>query len=802
MKALQHRVRFYFLFSLGALGLFTLAIYFIFQFAFQIQGNNGELINLSGRQRMLSQRILYFSSRLVNRGASPKEFETARKQLEQSFKLFQESHKKILTDLTNRPYLGKKLKSVYFEDRKFQMELDEFSKGVALMLQVRPPINESALNNLFSITEALRESLNYATETFQAEDEKVEHFLHGLGWISLLGMFLFIVLCWILAVRPLSREVQLRAMSLEESMALLRKEKKIVELLQSITMAANQSKEFNEAARLALSAFCEFMEWPIGHVYVVDSKNPQRLLPSNIWYVRNESAYLLFRNITDSTVLDFGKGLPGRILQSRNPEWISDVSLDSNFPRNRVAKDIGVRAGFGFPIFVKDEIVAVFEFYSDQITSVDSILLEIAKHIGRQLGQVIERARSANEVLTLNRDLENLVKERTSQLAKTFEELKNTSAKFKELAENIEEVFWMCSADGRDIYYISPAVEKIWGVSVEELYRNPSLWIEKVHPEDRKNVETVFSSISAESYNIRYRVLRDDGSIRWVWDRAFPIRDQNNKIIRVSGIASDVTEQVITEQIIVQQRAKIVATSKISALGEMAAGIAHEINNPLAIIHSRACELKEMLEEDNFSKSDILLNAEKIESTAWRISKIIKGLRSFSRDVGDDEPFEEYPLKDIVSETLDLCAQRFKNHAIDLHIAEISEECLIVCRSTQIAQVLLNLFNNAYDAVENASVKSVSLVVKEEQDFVILEVADSGLGPRIDTESKIFEPFFTTKEVGKGTGLGLSISKGIVETHGGKLSFERRNGQTVFSIYLTKHGPQSSKTENYIAGNK
>lgn len=234
-----------------------------------------------------------------------------------------------------------------------------------------------------------------------------------------------------------------------------------------------------------------------------------------------------------------------------------------------------------------------------------------------------------------------------------------------------------------------------------------------------------------------------------------------------------------------RERTKSFQTAKLASLGEMAGGIAHEINNPLAIISGYARRLQSLVEKPNESREKIVRYAEKIEQTGYRMAKIVNSLRRLSRN-SFNEHFEESSIRTIVEDVLEISNQRFKANQVSLTYPQPLPEIMIRCRNVQISQVVLNLLNNAYDACVGSEGASVTIEIEEQRDQIKIRVVDSGPGVPPEVEARLFEPFFTTKGIGHGTGLGLSISKAIVDEHNGKLQVYRRDSFTVFEIELWK----------------
>ncbi len=231
----------------------------------------------------------------------------------------------------------------------------------------------------------------------------------------------------------------------------------------------------------------------------------------------------------------------------------------------------------------------------------------------------------------------------------------------------------------------------------------------------------------------------------------------------------------------------IASSKKYLALGEMAGGIAHEINNPLAIISGNASMLKEKAKKGKLDPESAIKISQKIDKTIERIGDLITSLRRYSHNE-INTTLSKVTIANILSQTYNLSQDRFKRHSVDFRIESGEfDDIEVLCREQEISQVLLNLLNNAIDAIGGLDKKWVRLsVAKTKNNFMEFLVTDSGTPPKKEYMRKVFDPFFTTKEVGKGTGLGLSICKSIIESHGGVLYLNEKNDNTQFIFSLKR----------------
>lgn len=348
---------------------------------------------------------------------------------------------------------------------------------------------------------------------------------------------------------------------------------------------------------------------------------------------------------------------------------------------------------------------------------------------------------------------------------------------WKKLTETAPVGIFLTDESGK-CTYVNPMWSKLTGLSLEQSLGDG--WLEAIYEDDFSLMSQNWKQLKKTGrFNCKYRFIRPDQTIAHISGQAVPLQGLNNDITGYLGIVQDITE-------LVERNMALIASSRLSSLGEMASGIAHEINNPLSIILGKSALLKILIEDNSFDREKATQFLMHISDTTHRIAKIIKGLRAFARDT-DGVPFEANSLHDVINDTLELCSERFYNNHIELKLPDVAiDQLYFFGRSEQIAQVLLNLLNNAFDAAYSADHKWVEVKVKASQEKIQIIVIDSGVGINPQLIEKIFEPFYTSKEVGKGTGLGLSISKGIVENHLGRLFLDPLAQQTTFTIEIPR----------------
>ncbi len=336
--------------------------------------------------------------------------------------------------------------------------------------------------------------------------------------------------------------------------------------------------------------------------------------------------------------------------------------------------------------------------------------------------------------------------------------------------------FLIISTDAEaNIRSFNRAAEKLLGYRAEEIVNRETALLWHL-PEDFEELHRhIEKTMRGPTEPREWTFLAKDGRRFQCVTALNPIFNDAKELMGFVGISEDVTERK-------KQEEKMITSARLASLGEMAAGIAHEINNPLTIIAAQAANLKKLNLNFEHNAEAIQQKLEGIEKMVHRIADIIRGLKSFSRDSTQDE-MRRVRLMETLEETLGFCSQRFKNSGVNL---VVSGEATLVVRgkAAQISQIILNLLNNAYDAVKTSAEKKVEILIKTANGMAEISVVDSGPGVPPSFQDKIMQPFFTTKEVGEGLGLGLSISRGIAHAHGGELVLTSSGSPTCFTLRL------------------
>ncbi len=274
------------------------------------------------------------------------------------------------------------------------------------------------------------------------------------------------------------------------------------------------------------------------------------------------------------------------------------------------------------------------------------------------------------------------------------------------------------------------------------------------------------------------------GNHKWVRARGEAIKNEAGKVCKLKGTFQDITEKKNLEDNLENEKKISQHQAKLAAIGQLAAGVGHEINNPLAIIKGYLLALEEDLVQNQYTDPQANYMIKKIDTAADRIVKIVNGLRTFSRS--DENQLGQFSLKEMIQESLNLFSDIYQKQGLKIHLElKTKNEVLIHGNKGRIEQVIVNLFSNAKDATDGQLERKINIALDEKNGTAILSIQDNGSGIPDSIKERIFEPFFTTKEINKGTGIGLSIASSIIKEHGGDITVESSvNLGTTFTIKL------------------
>ncbi len=422
------------------------------------------------------------------------------------------------------------------------------------------------------------------------------------------------------------------------------------------------------------------------------------------------------------------------------------------------------RAMAALPLTSGSRVIGTFNLYAGESGFFDEEELRLLDELAADISFALE------------------VHEREAARHRVEQALRESEERFRQLAENVQEVFWITDPSAQRLLYVSPAYEKIWGRCSDSLHASLETWLATIHPDDR--ARTSQAKMTRGDYDETYRILRPDGSVRWIHDRAFPIRGPGGEVLRVVGTAADITDRRLLEEQLRQSQ-------KMEAIGQLAGGVAHDFNNILAAIMMQAdlAAAEPGLPEGSRELFD------DIRANTERAANLTRQLLAFSRRQVMQP--RQLDLNEVVT-SLTKMLQRIVGEDVGLQLNLHPRPLLTRGDPGMLDQVLLNLVVNARDAMPGGGRLFIATAERllsahdaaampdvSAGRHVCLRVSDTGGGIDPQHLPRIFEPFFTTKEAGKGTGLGLATVFGIVKQHRGWVTVESTVGSgATFEVLL------------------
>ena len=507
---------------------------------------------------------------------------------------------------------------------------------------------------------------------------------------------------------------------------------------------------------------------------------------------------------------------------------VTDIASDPLWQNFRdFTLGFGLRACWCAPILSSQgQVLGTFAMYYAQPRSPENFELELIEAVRNLAGIAIERKQAEESLKQLNQELENRVKQRTAQLMQSEE-------RWQLALKGNNDGIWDWNLQTKEIF-ISERFQEITGYEHRPNIDYFDEWKTGTHPDDLDLVIQAFQDHldrKTPHYIIEYRLLCYNSAYKWILSRGQALWDESGKAVRIVGSITDITERKQAEEALRQSDARereraqqleqallelrstqtqLVQTEKMSSLGQLVAGIAHEVNNPVNFIHANITYLKQytkqlldlvtlyqqeypepkskirdLIEEIDlgFMAGDLIKIVGSMQVGTERIRQIVLSLRNFSRL--DEAQMKPVDIHAGIDSTLLILQHRLKASdkwpTIQI-VKDFGKLPLVECYASQLNQVFMNIIANGIDAIEEryqklsvaeaeANPGRISIcTMMTTQKTVIVEITDNGTGIPENVRSRIFNPFFTTKEVGKGTGLGMSISHSIVvEKHKGKI---------------------------------
>ncbi len=360
-------------------------------------------------------------------------------------------------------------------------------------------------------------------------------------------------------------------------------------------------------------------------------------------------------------------------------------------------------------------------------------------------------------------------------------ELEKSEKKYQEIFNHIPNPVFVLDAETLEILDCNDSIPSVYRFKCEEIQGQS--FMDTFPVRDRKRMQSELKS--AEVIN-QVRQLTKDQRVIYVDVRISPTEYKGRKVLLVT--TSDITKRLEAEQQLIQ-------ASKMATLGEMATGVAHELNQPLSVIKTASSFLMKKVSKKEPIAEDILLTmAEEVDSHVDRASKIINHMRDFGRKSSLN--LVKVQVNHVLQRSFDIFSQQLKVRGIGVEWKLAGDLPEVIADPDRLEQVFINLLINARDAImdrqcpngEQSVSKKIFLRSRAEARQVVVEVCDTGIGIPPAVRDKIFEPFFTTKEVGKGTGLGLSISYGIINDFGGSISTVDNQPQGSCFVIRLPHG--------------
>ena len=596
----------------------------------------------------------------------------------------------------------------------------------------------------------------------------------------------------------IAREVAAQTADLTTQIKEREKAQSRLHLQNEVSALLGSDAPMDYICRNTLRVIAETLGWQWGSSWDINP-NMQVMRMTECW--TNADDLRDFETISRSMLLRQGEGIPGRVWASRDCHWMAQLDSSAGLPRFEVARATGLAAAFAFPVLQEQEVVAVFEFWSSQIVEPERDLLDSFATMGRALGSYFAHKKDEKAI-------------------------RDSERRYRLMFENNPHPMWVYDLETLRFLAVNRSAVQKYGYSVDEFC---AMTIADIYPPDeaRELLQKIplVPHESEDPKQLRHRTR--DGRLLDVEITSNMVEWKSRPADLV--LANDVTERhrELSEKAMLEVQLR--HAQKLESIGQLAAGIAHEINTPTQYIGDNTRFLKDAFQDFTvlLERYDRLLKLAELQTvprevveqlageiravdTAYllqeipnaiqqsiegveRVSTLVAAMKEFSHP-GNKEK-SPLDLNKSIESTIAVARNEWK-YVADLHTDFDRSLPPVSCLAGEFNQVILNLVVNAAHAIGEATENGsrgkglITIRTRDLPDWVEIEVRDSGTGIPEHARPRIFDPFFTTKEIGRGTGQGLAIAYSvIVEKHGGSINFETEMGKgTAFKICLPHDG--------------
>ncbi|HEY9685159.1 MAG TPA: ATP-binding protein [Oculatellaceae cyanobacterium] len=501
----------------------------------------------------------------------------------------------------------------------------------------------------------------------------------------------------------------------------------------------SETEDAPDKMQRILVAMCENLGLTAGAFWILDTATAK--LQCTEFWSKSSHPTPEFEAATRKIRLAQGEDLAGKVWQKRAPIWVSDMTRENDSSRALAAAKEGLHTGLGFIVPMNSAELAVIELFDNKKKSVSPDLLEVVSSCGVQIGLSLTRA-------------------------KMRKQLSESEGRFRQMADNIQEIFWITDAQGAVPVYVSPGYEKIFGRSLSSLFEEPKQFFQTVHPDDRENVASRLrhQRQTNEDSQIEFRIIHPEKGIRWLWARLGSIADERGQVTGLCGAVVDITDRKEAEK----------------RVSEFYSTVSHELRTPLTSIRGSLGLLEGGIAGEITPKARALVEIGRVESD--RLIRLIN-------DILDIKKIEtgNFTLKKVSIDLDELVAQSLEGimgMATEANVAlesSVTAKLKIQADRDRLLQVLNNLLSNAIKFSGPETTAKVRVVDVPEKGMVRFSVTDEGPGIKDEDRHKLFGMFQQIDQSDSrakgGSGLGLSISKAIVEKHGGTIGLETEVGR-------------------------